>query len=291
MGFWDFIAPDLEGFRRAVEPVLPPLVIIPGVGAVDRENLVLGSWSNPGSGLGLALRVYYELSKAGGNLSQGNATQNGIANHVASTPGQQITLRGTSIMGQLVINKVYRCTIEMAAGGHEIANVVHVEGTAAGQEAAAAAAVLAGWKVATGPLTQLSSLVAMTQVTAMDLSSTSGGISIISDTTAGGVSSTNSLATRGACALVKLNGGTRDRSSRGRVYYGPIMEQNIQSDGATLQSSALTAFSTAFSAFKTSLSGASFTLGVASRKNSTFTSAGTLSLETTIATQRRRIRS
>jgi hypothetical protein len=41
-------------------------------------------------------------------------------------------------------------------------------------------------------------------------------------------------ATRAAAAIIKLNGGTRSRSTRGRIYYGPIMENDINADGATL---------------------------------------------------------
>lgn len=291
VGFWDFVAPDLATFDEFLEARLPPFVAIPGVGLLPRAAVISLAWADPASGAGLAARIGLALADAGGTPASAGVAAQGIHDQVEQLPGQEIQLRGSTIMGALVIANVYRCAVEMTSGGRSISNIVHVEGTASGQQAAAAAAVLAAWKVATGPLSQLSSLVTMVNVTAMDLSSTSGGISVVTDTTAGGITTTNSLATRGACALIKLNGGTRDRSTRGRIYYGPIMEQDIDTDGASVVASHKNGFNTAFNAFKTSLSGASFTLGVASRKHSLFTSVGSLTCETTIATQRRRIRS
>jgi hypothetical protein len=290
VGFWDFIAPDFESFHATLQPILPELIWI-GPIPLQRDLVIAEAWTAPFSGAGLAMRVYYELNKSGGTRSQGDSVQNGISQQVGASPTKTITLHGATIMGQLVIANVYRVAIRMIAGGKDIINVVHLEGTASGQESAAAAASLAAWKVASGPLSKLSSLVALADITAMDLSSTNGGIAIVTDTTAGGISSTNSLATRAACAIIKLNGGTRSRSTRGRIYFGPILEADINADGATLSSGALTVFGTAFTNFKNSLAGANFTLGVASRKLSTFTSAGSVAVETTIATQRRRIRS
>ena len=289
MGFWDFVAPDFSAFEAVGNRVLPPTVWA-GPIPIPRELAIVDAWANPFSGVGLAMRVAIELSNSGGNQTQVNAVQNGIQQQAASAPTKTITIQGAHVMSALVIANVYRASIVMLAGTHQIVNVVHVEGSASGQEAAAAAAVLAAWKTGSGPLAKLSSLVTMSSVTAMDLSSTNGGIATVSDSTAGGVASTNSLATRGACALIKLNGGTRSRTTRGRIYYGPLMENDINADGATITSGSLGLFNTAFGNFKTSLSGAGFTLGVASRKASTFTSAGTLSCETTIAPQRRRIR-
>jgi hypothetical protein len=150
--------------------------------------------------------------------------------------------------------------------------------------------VLAAWKVATGPLSRLSSLVAMTGVRAVDISSGSGAIVTVNDTTAGGVASTNSLATRGACALVQFNGGTRSRSSRGRLYFGPIMETDINVDGATVGGATVANLGTAFTAFRNSLNGSGYPLNVLSRKLSQAFPVTSQTVETIIATQRRRIR-
>jgi hypothetical protein len=192
-------------------------------------------------------------------------------------------------MTQLVIPNCFQVTIQMTAGGHAVENVVGVQ-NAGGTAAGAAAAVLAAWKVASGPLSQLSSLVAMVGVRAVDIGSTNGAIVFVADTTLGGKTTTNALATRGACALLQWNGGTRSRSSRGRLYYGPIMEQDIQNDGATLVVLNQGNFSTAFSNFRTSLSGGGYPLVVLSRTLSTAFAVSAHAVESTIATQRRRIR-
>jgi hypothetical protein len=290
VGFWDFIAPDFGSFHSTLSPILPELIWV-GPVPLQKDLVIAQAWTAPFSGAGLAMRVYWELNKDNKNRSGADAVQNGISQQVGASPTKTITLHGATIMGQLVIANVYRIAIRMVAGGKDVVNVVHVEGTASGQESAAATAALAAWKVAAGPLAKLSSLVAMQDVTAMDLSSTNGGIAVLTDATAGGISTTNSLATRAAAMIIKLNGGTRSRSTRGRIYYGPIMEQNINTDGATVAGSGISDATTAFTNFKNSLAGANFTLGVASRKLSSFTSAGTIAVETTVATQRRRLRS
>lgn len=192
-------------------------------------------------------------------------------------------------MTQLVIPNCFQATISMVAGGHVVENVVGVQnggGTAAG----AAAAVLAAWKVAGGPLAGLSSLVTMTGVRAVDISSVNGAIVTVTDTTAGGVTASNSLATRGAAALIQWNGGTRSRSSRGRLYWGPLMENNIDVDGASLTSTTVTNINARFTAMRSSLSGSSYPLVVLSRKLSQAFAVSSNACESTIATQRRRIR-
>jgi hypothetical protein len=130
----------------------------------------------------------------------------------------------------------------------------------------------------------------MVNIHAVDIGSSSGAIVDLADTTAGGATTTNSLATRGACALVRWNGSTRNRSSRGRLYFGPIMEANINSDGATLASTYQTQFTTAFTNFRNSLNTAGYGLVVLSRKESLSHAVTSHAVESTIATQRRRIR-
>jgi hypothetical protein len=218
----------------------------------------------------------------------------GGARQTASSEADAITrsvspLIGGTAMPALIIPGAYQVTISMVSGGHAVENVIGVVnggGTAAG----AAAAVLAAWKVATGPLSRLSSLVAMTGVRAVDISSGSGAIVTVNDTTAGSIGSTNSLATRGACALVQFNGGTRSRSSRGRLYYGPIMESDINVDGATVGGATVANLATAMTAFRNSLNSSGYPLNVLSRKLSQAFPVTSQSIETTIATQRRRIR-
>jgi len=290
VGFWDFIAPDLSDFQDALRPVLPETVWV-GPLPLPREVFILQAWSAPGSAAGLAARVYYEIVQtSGGSRSQADVVNNAVQQQGAAVARQGVwaTVEGEMT---LVISNTYRVAIRMTAGGKSITNVVGVTGSAAGQQAAAAAAVLAAWKVATGPLSQLSNLVAMADVTAIDLSSTSGGITIVSDTTTGGVGVSTALSTRAAAALVTWNGGTRSKSARGRLYFGPLMESNINTDGATLIGGSATAFGTAFTAFRNSLAGAGFPLVVISQKNASTTQVTSQAVQTTIATQRRRLRS
>lgn len=192
-------------------------------------------------------------------------------------------------MGQLIVADCFQVAINALAGGKEVVNVVGVRNSG-GSAAGAAAAVLAAWKVANGPLAYLSSYYALTSIDAMDIGSSNGDIVQVVDTTTGG-STSSAFATAGACALVKWNGGTRSRSSRGRLYYGPIAEVNINPDGRTLASATQTAFNSAFTSFRNSLSTAGYPLVVLSRKLGTATTVTSQGVESTIATQRRRIRS
>src|SRR3569623_121887 len=222
------------------------------------------------------------------------ATIFGGARQTASSEADGITravqpLIQENSMSQLIVPNCFQVSIQMVAGGHAIENVVGVQnsgGTAAG----AAAAVLAAWKVASGPLNGLSALLTMVQVRAVDIGSANGAIVVVPDTTAGGVASANSFATRAASALIQWNGGTRSRSSRGRLYFGPIMETDISSDGATLVGVTPTTFKNRFIAFQNSLNSASYPLVVLSRKLSQAFPVTSVTCESLIATQRRRIR-
>jgi hypothetical protein len=198
---------------------------------------------------------------------------------------------GYSMATVLVIPNVYRCSIQMISGTRQIVNVVGLHGSSSGQQVAAAAALKAAWEVSTGPLPKLSSLVQMTGYQVMDLSTTTGGIATLASAALGGVSTTNALSTRAASALVKWNGASRSLSTRGRLYFGPIMESDINSDGATLTAATQTALGNAFTTFRTQLSSAGFTLCVISRKLAAATDVTNSSVESVIATQRRRIRS
>lgn len=290
MGFWDFIAPDFDDFKSVVNPLLPPLVQV-GAVPVPKDAAIALAWANPGSGVGLALRIYYETQVTQGRpMAQADALNGSVQSQAGTVvnQGSWITQEGQMA---LVIANTYRVAIEMLAGGRVITNVVGLTGGSAGQEAAAAAAALAAWKVATGPLSTMSSLVTMQAVTAIDLSSATGGISVLSDSTAGGVTSGNTLSTRASSALITWNGSTRSKSARGRLYFGPLRESQIQADGATLEAGAVTALGTAFTAFRNSLSTAGFPLCVISQKNASTTAVTSQAVQTTIATQRRRIRS
>lgn len=290
MGFWDFIAPDFDDFKAVVEPSLPPVVFVAGL-PIPRAAVIAAAWANPGSAAGLALRIYYEThNTTGGTVSQADAVNNAVQSQAAAVTkqGRWITTEDSMV---LVISNIYRIAVRMVAGGKDITNVFGVRGSASGQQAAAAAAALAAWKVASGPLAGLSSLVAMADVTAVDLSSTSGGITVLSDSTVGGVSTTNSLSTRASAALVTWNTGTRSKSSRGRMYYGPLRETQIDTDGASLAAGQVSSIGTAFTNFRSSLATAGFPLVVISTKLASTTDVTSQAVQSTIATQRRRLRS
>lgn len=200
-----------------------------------------------------------------------------------------LTIGGYYAMSVLVIPNVYRCSIQMQYGGRQVVNVIGVQGSAAGQQATVAGALKTAWEAAGGPLKSLPTPVAMTGYSVMDLSTTSGGIAALTSATVGGTP--GSAATRAACAIVKWNGASRARSTRGRLYYGPILSSNIQGDGATLTSAAQTSINAAFVQFMNAMLGAGFPLVVISRKFATATAVTTLAVEAQTGTQRRRIRS
>lgn len=290
MGFWDFIAPDFASFKAVLDPIWPVTI---GFGLnLTKEGMIEEAWASPGSAAGLAARLYYELAgQPGGNQATADRTWNAVRDQGQATQvnGRWVSTRGAEMT--LVIDKVYRCNIDMVVGGRNISNVIGVRGAASGQEADVAAKVLTAWKVTNGPLSKLSNLIAMTKVLVVDLSTVNGGIAQVTDSTVGGNGSTPTLSTRAACTLVKLNGSSRNPRTRGRVYYGPLMEADINSDGATLASASATAHTAAFGNFKTSLSGNGYTWCVISRSDAAAYDITTVAAESTIATQRRRLRS
>lgn len=202
---------------------------------------------------------------------------------------QNLTIGGYYAMTVLVIPNVYRCSIEMALGGRQVINVIGVQGSAAGQQATVAAALKTAWEAAAGPLKNLPTGVTMTGYNVMDLSTTTGGITLLASNTAGGVAV--NPGTRAAAALVRWNGGSRARSTRGRLYFGPLPLSYIQTDGASMTATGLTNVGAAFTAFQASLLGSGFPLVVISRKFATATAVTSQAVEQTIGTQRRRIRS
>ena len=180
-------------------------------------------------------------------------------------------------------------SIQATSGGRAVDNVIGVRGTASGQEAAAAAAVKAAWEATGGPCKARTNQYVMAQYYVTDLSSTTGGIATLTSSTTGAI--IGSLSTNAACALVKTNGTNRSRSTRGRLYAGPLAESEINADGRTLQSGTVTTLQAAFTQFKTALASANYPWVVISPTLGSATLVSAISVEGTIATQRRRIRS
>lgn len=192
-------------------------------------------------------------------------------------------------MGQLIIPNAFQVNIQALVGGKLIENVIGVV-NAGGTAAGAAAAVKDSWEQTGGPLHFLSDQVVMSNYHAVDISSPDGDIADVASTAPGGQSS-EALATRASCALIRWNGSTRSRSSRGRLYFGPLAGEFLEDDGATLTSGAQTGFSGAFTTFRTGLSFNSYPLAVLSRVLNQAFLVTSQAVESTSATQRRRLRS
>jgi hypothetical protein len=297
MAFWDWIAPNRFLFGVALAEVLPLSVRI-GPQILSQEVVIQRAWDDPGGAEALAVRTYWQSSEVNLTIGQADAINNATQDQ-ASRVGQyrnpdnvtllDTTYRVESTMAQIVIPNTYRVSIEAQSGGQAVTNVVGVA-AAPGQALEAAEAVQAAWKVATGPLARLTALYTLQGFRALDLSSTNGDIAFVSDSAAGGRGA-GAKSTNAASALVKWNGGTRSRSSRGRMYFGPLMEVDIQTDGRTMETTAQAALVTAMGAFRTSLVSAGFPLVVISPTLMEAFPVTSHAVESIIATQRRRIRS
>lgn len=295
MGFWDFIAPDLETFVATVAPALPSGIEVRGV-VLSAEEVATQAWAAPGSALGLATRLYYSAQTyqvprpvtdgLWANIQdQGTAGGFGAGGGFGGSFGYE-SVRSSDMV--TIIPNAYRVSIEAVSGGQPVTNVVGVL-NGAGTALGAAQAVQAAWKVASGPLTRLPTTYALQGFRALDLSDPNGDIAFVADATAGSISG-DAKSTNAACALVKWNGGTRSRSSRGRLYHGPITEAQIDADGRTLASGARTLLETCYANFRSSLNASGYPLAVLSLTLSQAFPVTSSAVETIIATQRRRIR-
>lgn len=288
-GYWGetFGLTTYDEFYDRVGKFLPPLSWW-GVGW-STEQSAQWAWDHPFSGAGAtASAIAVARNVLGDDPPRLTATSDATSRYlraVQSGPGA-LDLGATMT---LIIPNVYLCSISATSGGQPVVNVVGLRGSSSGQEVTAAAALKTAWKVASGPLSRLTSSYQLVEFRAMDLSSANGGIAINPDTTLGGIT-TGQISTNAAAALVKFNGGTRSRSSRGRLYHGPLVEGQINPDGRTIASSELPLLNTAYTNFRSSLSGSGFTLCVVSRKLSAAYDVTSSTTESVIATQRRRIR-
>lgn len=274
---------DYDEFAEAVTPYFETMTPIDPLGIVLEANIRLAA-ANPSSAPGLAAAAYLTTSSYDGQPSR--PFMQTVADAVNAAFGQSSGLEPPMV--SLLIPDCFQVNIDATSGGQVVTNVIGVKnptGTAAG----AAAAVRAAWKTTSGPLTYLPAQYTLVRFKAVDIGDPNGDIVEVADTTAGGVGSV-ALSTNAACALVKWNGGTRSRSSRGRLYYGPLSENAINSDGRTITTAALTQFNTAFNNFRSSLTTAGYPLVVLSRQEQASYDVSTSAVETVIATQRRRIR-
>lgn len=296
MGFWDFIAPDESSFIEALAPYVPAAFTLQGV-TLSGTQLSKLAYLNPASAAGLSARLFYQSGAVqGGSQSYNqsllaaqldNLLRGGQYPLGPATAGTDLT--GAFGMAQIIVANTYECTIRMICGGRAVDNVLHFVGTGSGQEQACAVALQTHWKGAGKLFSQFDNKVSMVSFQAVDLTTTSGGIWLIPDTTPG-TATASSLATRAACALVQYNGQTRNRSSRGRTYFGPAYEGWIDIDGATINSSQVTTLTSQWTALKTNMLASGFTQAVVSRKLQVAYPVTSTRISTTVATQRRRLR-
>ena len=277
------------GFEKYYEERLPAVWYKPPFDTIPRTEMIRTAWESPLSYEGMMIELHQSLAELVDDDRIRAAQRFGQNMGGKVAPAGSFSIQGDSVPA-LVIPNVYQVAIEGTLGGQDQVNVIGVRGSASGLHEEAAAAVLAAFKVANGPLAQKTNLWAMREVRAMDLSSVSGGIAVVSDATTGSIATTLS-GYAGASALIKWNGGSRSRSTRGRLYHGGLGENDIGSDGRTLLAARQTGLVTAYNNFRASLSAAGFTLCVISRKDSAAYDVTSVAVESILATQRRRVRS
>lgn len=272
----------IEEFEAATDPLFDNLYVLDPTGSVKRVAQRQAA-AFPGSAAGTTAAGYLE-AKAFVDTPSWNPMQTVVA---AVAAASQQDSGEAPLMAQLIIPDCFQVAILATSGGQVVANVIGLQ-NAGGTAQAAAAAVQTAWKIGAGPLTLLTTQYALTGFRAVDIGDPNGDIAVITDTTLGGV--TAGHATNAASALVKWNGGSRSRSSRGRLYFGPLNEGNINPDGRTLVSGYITQANTAFTNFRNSLSASGYPLVVLSRVLSQAFPITQHAVESVIATQRRRIR-
>ena len=278
--WWDVISDGIHAlyetnsdFTDGVSDYLPAFLNVNGVPVPTQEALATLFGGVPGPTRDAYIRAFAL------NLAR---SQNGIA------AVEQLERLGGGLTMQLIVPNVYRCTIQAKSGTRAVQNVIGLRGTAGGQEAAAAAALKAAWEAAGGPARTRPTQYLTQGYYVVDLSSANGGIATLAGAQAGLLAGHNS--TNAACALVKLNGSNRSRSTRGRMYVGPLGEGEVAADGQTMNTTDRATLQSAVNQFKAALATAGFVWCVISVKNSSSSDVTAAQVETQIATQRRRIR-
>jgi len=190
-------------------------------------------------------------------------------------------------MATLIIPGAYMVSINAESGGQAVSNVIGVRGVSGAAEGIAAA-VETAWMKATGPIKYHPSQYLMRSVRVTDLSSATG--EVVERSVAGPGLAVGGLATNASCAVISYTNGSRSRSGRGRLYHGPLLESQMDTDGRHLTEVNRIALEGAYLDFKATLQAASFGWVVISRKLATFTDVGTPKCQSLSGTQRRRLR-
>ena len=187
----------------------------------------------------------------------------------------------------IVIPNCYIVGIEMESGGQSVINVVGVRGTSSSAEIVANQ-VKNAWELTAGPLSQRPTQLTMKGYRVTDIGSAVGPVVFLGSSKTG--LTTGQLATNGACALISYSGGTRSRSSSGRMYHGPLQEGDINTDGRTMAPTRLASLTQTYNVFRNTLLANDLEWVVISRKLQQAFSVKAPSCQSVIATQRRRIR-
>jgi hypothetical protein len=291
VSFWDWLRDGAHAlyetndeFVGGFRDLLPGFLQVNGI-PVPTDLLLAGAF---GTGLNPTVSQDY-WTTFGVYLAQ---SQNGVAavqQLLSAGQASQAAGTGEDQLPALIIANTYRVAIIATVGTRQVLNVVGVRGTAAGQELAAANAVKAAWETGGASLSGLhNSQYHVSQYVSTDLTTATSGQATVSSTAVG--TTTGDISTMGACALIKLQGGTRSRTANGRMFWGPLSEGDVMTDGRTIGSANRTQFQTAVNTFLSSLSTASFPLVVISRKLSTAHLVASATVDPFVATQRRRIR-
>jgi hypothetical protein len=178
-------------------------------------------------------------------------------------------------------------SINAESGGQPVTNVIGVRKPFSTSEEITET-VLAAWIATNGPRTRQQSTTVLKDIRAMFLGVEDGEV-YVRPATGGGVL-TDQKSTNAACALISIGGTSRARTSKGRLYFGPLGEPQIESDGRTVTAAYRTSLQASFVQFDDQLAADGMEWVVVSRKLQDVTPVTQIAVQSTIATQRRRIR-
>lgn len=187
----------------------------------------------------------------------------------------------------LIVPDTYLVSLNFQSGGQPVTNVIGIR-TDTHNTSYVTEKVLAAWNMTAGPKVRQQSTTVATDVRAMWLGAADGEVYVRPAT--GGGTLTDNKSTNAACALVTIGSSSRARTSKGRLYFGPLGEPQIDADGRTVAASYRTLLQASFESFKNQLTADDLEWVVISRKLQSASPVQQIAVQSVIATQRRRIR-
>lgn len=187
----------------------------------------------------------------------------------------------------LIVPDTYLVSLNFQSGGQPVTNVIGIR-TNDHNSSYVTEKVLAAWNIANGPKVRQQSTTVAVDVRAMWLGAADGEVYIRPAT--GGGTLTDNKSTNGACALISLGNASRAKTSKGRMYFGPLGEPQIDADGRTVAAAYRTSLQASMEAFKNQLIVDDLEWVIISRKLQSASPVTQISVQSIIATQRRRIR-